>query len=83
MNHAIGESRVEIGLHDQCDRFDRADRLATNSSVASGNGGFTARSFSIKNHANLPWNALDLGKITGLCCIQLKLQLSPKPTQRR
>lgn len=40
--------------------------------------GFAARSFSIKNRANLPWNALDLRKIAGLCCIQLKLQFSPK-----
>lgn len=43
----------------------------------------TARSFSIKNHENSPWNALDHRKIWGLSFIQLKLQLSPKPTLRR
>jgi hypothetical protein len=45
--------------------------------------GFTPRSFSIKNHANSPWNALDPHKIAGLCCNQLKLQLSPRLTQCR
>jgi hypothetical protein len=52
-------------------------------STASTRSGSIPRSFSIKNHANSPWNALDLHKILGLCCIQLKLQFSRKPTFRR
>jgi hypothetical protein len=44
---------------------------------------FILHSFSIKNHENSPWNALDLCKIAGLCCIQLKLQLWTKRTLHR